>query len=169
MSAGRNPSWNPVAELDASVWSEVVALTSKGRLTLPIALRRRLPWGEPLGSVVALVVLSDHGAAELLPWVPGGEEVLRLLSKAVSALPTAGRSEIVLAAMDRYLRITFEPDGRATLPTNLLVHLDAHRTGIARVVARDGRLWLWSETSWRDGRAERFAKLQAVTAPHRSP
>ncbi|MBB6254841.1 division/cell wall cluster transcriptional repressor MraZ [Nitrospirillum iridis] len=61
--------------------------------------------------------------------------------------------------MDRYLRLTLDADGRIVLPANLLSHLQAIDASAVRLVARDGRLWLWSEEHWQARQMGRFQDL----------
>jgi DNA-binding transcriptional regulator/RsmH inhibitor MraZ len=78
-------------------------------------------------------------------------------------LQSANESErgmVAIAAMDRFLKLTFDPDGRTVLPFNLTCHLKAAGPDAAvRIVTVDGKLWIWSETDWQDRRGERAALL----------
>lgn len=159
MKSGRPPNWNPVATLATSTWTEVVALTSKSRLLLPASARARLSWsqsGQPLG-LLARIEPGSH--AELIPWEPVGDAIMRGLGALLAAEPEVGRARVALIAMDRYLRLSLDPDGRMSLPMNLAHHLDAISQDAVRMVIYDGRLLLWSERVWQ---SDRTARLQSV-------
>lgn len=159
MSQGRPPAWNPFADLVAGVWSEVADFGSKGRFGVPAAARRQLRWW---GSVVPdglLATLEPGGVARLQPWSGMGEAVLGQIRKALEAAAPDKRAELGLAAMDRFMRVSCEDNGRLVLPANLIAHLDPTRTDRARVVVKDGELWLWQEELWQSTRPDRIMLL----------
>lgn len=160
MKAGRPPSWNPVASLTASTWTEVVPLTSKSRLQLPAQARLRLSWSRATEPLALLARVEPNGHAQLLPWVPVGDAILRSLDQLLTEEDEASRGRLVLIAMDRYVRVTLEPDGRMSLPVNLEHHLDATLYGAVRVVVDTGKLFLWSEGVWQRNRSDRLASVE---------
>jgi DNA-binding transcriptional regulator/RsmH inhibitor MraZ len=160
MKTGRPSSWNPVAAIERAVWTDVVALASKGRLNFPINIRSQLTWlATAEGGVLAVV--GPEKFAELLPWEPNGISAMATLERVLRAADQSERSALALAAMDRYLRLTTDSTGRAVLPGSLIAHLDAAETNTVRVVMRDERLWLWSEKYWQLQRGQRVALLAA--------
>ena len=164
MRSGRPPVWNPVSALEPRAWTEVVGLTSKNRLQFPVGVRARVPWlSDPIEGLLA--VLEPSGSAEILPWQPHGETELQRIREALASADAAIRGELAIAAMDRYVKLTLDPDGRTVLPSNLAFHLDAVTFEAVRITAIDGRLWVWSEHKWQDRRSERVASLaQHLTA-----
>lgn len=140
-------------------------LTSKDRMTIPLAPRRRIGW-EMDGSSALLCILETNGSAELLRWDVGGSREMDEVASLLNRWQEPERTELALAAMDRYLKLTLDPDGRTVLPTSLLSHLDAIESGALRIVARNNRLWLWSEPRWRLSQPDRFVKLnEALRKP----
>lgn len=159
MTQGRPPIWNPFAELAPGVWTEAVEFRSKGRFIIPIAARRRLPW---LSSAVAqglLATLEPGRFARLDPWSEMGARVIRQVEERLEMAVGHKRSEIALAAMDRYMRIGLEETGRLAVPQNLLSHIDPRASGTARVVVRDNTLWLWAEDRWQAHTSSRLRTL----------
>jgi len=153
MKSGRPPTWNPVASLTAATWTEVVALTSKSRLQLPASARTRLNWSRTDRPLSLLARIEPGGLAELMPWEPVGDAIMRGLDR---LLVEEAEADLALIAMDRYLRLTLDPDGRMSLPVNLAHHLDAIAHEAVRLVIDAGRLLLWSERVWQDDRSSRL-------------
>jgi DNA-binding transcriptional regulator/RsmH inhibitor MraZ len=159
MSAGRPPAWNPFVSLDQRAWTEVVGMSSKDRLTLPSIVRGRLSWfGDAVGGGL-LAVLEADGSAELLPWSGTGEGIVEDVRGRIAAEPTDRRGGLVVAAMDRFVKVAVEQPARVSLPVNLASHLEVDAAGVVRVVAHSDRLWLWSERRWNAGRAVRLEAL----------
>ncbi|WP_210161256.1 hypothetical protein, partial [Bradyrhizobium sp. ORS 285] len=69
------------------------------------------------------------------------------------------RSEVALAAMDRYIRLHLDDTGRMVLPTTLLSHLEVVDPPALRLVVRNGKFWFWSERRWRAGQLERYLQM----------
>lgn len=159
MSKGRPPNWNVFGSLDAGTWTEVIGITSKERLSLPVAIRKRLSWLEAAAVDGLLAILDPRGSAELIAWNDLGEKTVARVAKRWTAAAGEDRSQLALAAMDRYLRISVEPPGRVGLPSNLAAHVDPDQRVAVRVVVSNERLWLWSEAAWQASRADRIAIL----------
>jgi DNA-binding transcriptional regulator/RsmH inhibitor MraZ len=136
----------------------VVVLSSKDRMSIPLALRRRLKWLST-GAMEVLAVLEADRSAEVVPWVGAGAERLAQLEMALARLAEPERSEVALAAMDRYVRLHLDGTGRLVLPTTMLSHLEAIDAPTVRLVVRDGKLWFWSERRWRSGQLGRYLQL----------
>jgi DNA-binding transcriptional regulator/RsmH inhibitor MraZ len=153
MKAGRNPTWNAVADLDPSAWLEPVEVASAGRLLLPSAARRRLVWKTSSNTIQLLAYLNVEGGVELWPMTPAGETELQRVSKALGEAGRA-RGDMVLNAMGRYALVSLTPDGRLRLPASLRVQLGVFRGGVVWVATYEGQLWLWSQNAWaaRQGR-----------------
>ena len=158
MKTGRPPSWNPVAALAPGVWTDVVQVTSKDRIGLPVRIRQSLAWLKAPERDVLGVVEAD-GSVELLPWAQHGDAALDDVRRALKAAKPAIRDLVALAAMDRYVRLSLDAESRLVLPSPLIAHLGGEGTAMVRVVMRDGRLWLWSEPRWLSERADRIAAL----------
>ena len=109
-----------------------------------------------------LAVLDAGGSAEVFLMDPYGSDRLRHVERMLLANPEPKRSELALVAMDRYLQLTLDGDGRMVLPANLISHLDAQSTACARVVVRSRRLWLWSEPLWKERQFRKFEELDAA-------
>lgn len=142
--------------MSASTWTEVVALTSKSRLQLPAAVRSRLNWprtDRPLG---LLARIEPGGNAELVPWDPVGDAIMRGLDRLLDGEDEIDRAGLALVAMDRYLKLTLDPDGRLSLPVNLAHHLEAIVHDAVRLVVDGSRLLLWSERVWQNNRSSRL-------------
>jgi DNA-binding transcriptional regulator/RsmH inhibitor MraZ len=163
MKTGRPTSWNPVASFAKGVWTDVVALASKDRVVLPINVRSQLKWLSAPNSN-ALAVVEAESVVELRSWDSAGREAMDAIQRILGEASEAERGELAIAAMDRYSRLSFDSAGRAVLPTCLVAHLEAAKTGMIRVVLRDQRLWLWSERKWCDQRSARTSALQAKAA-----
>jgi len=161
MKTGRPPQWNPVATLSETTWTEVVPVTSKSRVQLPVSARARLTWGAPTEPLALLAKLEVGSSAKLEPWNPAGDAVMRGLKTMLASEPEPARAELTLVAMDRYLRISLDPDGRITLPANLAHHIDAIGYNAVRVIVSCGRLQLWSEPAWQKDRSSRLRTLGA--------
>jgi DNA-binding transcriptional regulator/RsmH inhibitor MraZ len=159
MNQGRPPAWNPFADLVSGVWSEVADFGSKGRFGVPAAARRQLHWWGSVMPNGLIATLEPGGIARLEPWAGVGEAVLAQVRKALQSANPAARAELALAAMDRFMRIACEENGRLVMPSNLASHVDPTRTGRARVVVRDGELWVWQEDMWQSTRPERITLL----------
>lgn len=164
MKSGRPPLWNPVASLSVATWTEVVAVTSKSRVQLPIAARSRLGWALSTDPLPLLATLEPQGNASLEPWEPSGDKALGEVEKMLAREPQDSRAELALLAMDRYLRVTLDPDGRMLLPANLAYHVGAIRQDAVRVIVVDGRLQLWSEVAWQEARSSRLQTLSGRLA-----
>jgi DNA-binding transcriptional regulator/RsmH inhibitor MraZ len=158
MNAGREPNWNPVSRVHPSVWTEVVGLSSKDRMSIPLMARRRLEWLSA-GITDLLTILEADGSAEVVPWKGEGADRIAQIEAVLRGVTEPDRSEIALAAMDRYIRLRLDGTGRMVLPTTLLSHLEAIDPPALRVVVRDGRLWFWSERRWRAGQLERYLQM----------
>jgi DNA-binding transcriptional regulator/RsmH inhibitor MraZ len=158
MSAGREPDWNPVSRVHPSVWTEVVALSSKDRMSIPLMARRRLDWLSA-ETTELLAVLEANGSAEVVPWTGEGAERIAQIEAVLGALAEPERSEVALAAMDRYIRLRLDGTWRTVLPTTLLSHLEAMDPSVLRLVVRDGKLWFWSERRWRASQLERYLQM----------
>lgn len=158
MKTGRPSSWNPVAAIQRAVWTDVVVLTSKSRVVIPINIRNQLTWLAKQQEGI-LAVVGAEKFAELLPWEPNGVTAMADVDRMLQAAEESERGELALAAMDRFVRLTMDGTGRAVLPGSLVAHLDAAETDVVRVVMRDGRLWLWSEKWWQTQRGQRIALL----------
>ena len=142
--------------MTVSTWTEVVALTSKSRLQLPASARTRLNWSRADSSLSLLARIEPGGHAELMPWEPVGDAIMRSLERLLAEKAGADREWLALIAMDRYLRLTLDSDGRMSLPVNLAHHLDAIAREAVRLVIDAGRLLLWSERVWQDDRSSRL-------------
>ena len=162
MNSGRPPSWNPFAALDPGAWTEVVPVSSKDRLTLPTAVRRRLAWFEAAVGGGLVAILDPQGRAEMAPWSVRGEQALADVSQRMEAAPPEARGDIAIAAMDRYMRVAVEPPARLALAANLAAHLDPDGRGAIRVVVRSDRLWLSSEQQWQARRMDRIAQFMST-------
>ena len=158
MKTGRPPNWNPVADLNSEVWTDVLTLASKARVTFSPAIRQRLPWLHR-GATGLLAVSEPGRRAELLPWDPIGHQTITQVRAVIDAAEGAERDDLALAAMDRFLRLSLDETGRTTLPAPLASLLDTEIDQRVRVVVRGPRLWLWSERRWEAGRAARIALL----------
>jgi DNA-binding transcriptional regulator/RsmH inhibitor MraZ len=151
-----------VSALFPSVWTEVVGLSSKSRLQFPIAIRSRVAWLSHVEDGL-LVVLEPDRSAELMSWKPHGEAKLQAVQKLLESTNEFERGLVAIAAMDRFLKLTFDPDGRTVLPMNLACHLGAvGADAVVRIVAVNARLWIWSETDWQSRRSERAALLEQL-------
>lgn len=102
MSAGREPNWNPVSRVHPSVWTEVVGLSSKDRMSIPLMARRRLEWLSA-GTTELLAILEADGSAEVVSWKGEGADRIAQIEAVLQGLTEPDRSEVALAAMDRYL------------------------------------------------------------------
>ena len=145
--------------LATSTWTEVVALTSKSRLLLPASARARLSWSQNERPLGLLARIEPGSYAELMPWEPVGDAIMRGLSVLLAGEAEGERAGIALIAMDRYLRLTLDPDGRMSLPSNLAHHLDAISLDAVRLVIDGGRLLLWSEKVWQNDRSTRLQSI----------
>jgi DNA-binding transcriptional regulator/RsmH inhibitor MraZ len=159
MTQGRPPTWNPFAELAPGVWTEAVQFGSKGRFIIPVAARRRLLWLSDAVAEGLLATLEPGRIARLEPWLETGAKVIRQVEERLELAVGPRRSEIALAAMDRYMRIGLEETGRLAVPQNLLSHIDPRASGTARVVVRDDTLWLWAEDRWQAQASSRLRTL----------
>jgi len=158
MTAGREPNWNPVSRVHPSVWTEVVGLSSKDRMSIPLMARRRLDWLSD-GTTDLLAVLEADGSAEVVSWKDEGVDRIAQMEAVLGGLAEPDRSAVALAAMDRYIRLRLDGTGRMVLPTTLLSHLDAIDPPALRLVVREGKLWFWSEQRWRAGQLERYLQM----------
>jgi DNA-binding transcriptional regulator/RsmH inhibitor MraZ len=160
MKTGRPPNWNPVSALSPSAWTEVVSLSSKSRLQFPVAIRSRVAWLSHAQDGL-LAVLEPNGSAKILCWKPHGEAELETVRGLLESTNEFERGMVAIAAMDRFLKLTFDLDGRTVLPINLAYHLNAAGSdAVVRIVTVDGQLWIWSETEWQRRRGERTALLK---------
>lgn len=132
-------------------------LSSKDRMSIPLAPRRLLNWlGK--GSVQVLAILEANGSAEVISWEDATDRMAHL-EKTLKRMIEPERSEIAIAAMDRYLRLHLDEGGRMVLPTTLLSHLDAIGTSTVRLVVNNEKLWFWSEPRWRLAQLDRYVSL----------
>lgn len=159
MKTGRPPQWNPVATLSDTTWTEVVSVTSKSRVQLPMSARARLNWGSATEPMALLARLEPDKSARLEPWDPAGEVVMGAIEAMLASEPEQVRAELAIVAMDRYVKVTLDPDGRITMPANLAHHIDAVGKDAVRVIVSDGRLRLWSEIAWQLNRSSRLRSL----------
>ena len=149
-----------MAGLDETVWTEVATFVSKGRIGLPLAARKRIGWWTDDLSDGLLATLEPGSSAQIEPWAARGEELLRRAEQVIRTAQPQAKSSLVLAAMDRYMRVSCETNGRLVLPANLLSHIDPAGSGKARVIVADGSLKICSEQEWQAGRAHRLVTLE---------
>lgn len=161
MTRGRPPRWNPFADVMPGIWTEALQVTSKDRVSLPAAVRKRLEWLAESTAEGLLATLDIQQKAELSPWSPYGKRAIADVAQRLEMLAPRERDETALAAMDRYMRLAFEPPGRVLLPSNLIAHIDPQGSGSVRVVVMHSRLWLWSEEQWQTERADRIRLLRS--------
>lgn len=157
---GREPIWNVFAGLDAGLWTELVPMSSKDRLVLPVVIRRRLPFLKPQQSTEVLAVLGGDGSVRVVPLAVEGEDMLGQVCRIISDADADARPDLILAAMSVYVRLSVEPTGRFVIPDGLAVHLAASIETPVRVVVRDGGLHLWREAAWLACQAERIERLR---------
>lgn len=150
--------------LDESVWTEVATFVSKGRIGLPLAARKRISWWSGDLSDGLLAILEPGSAAWIEPWANKGEEILRRTEQMIRSAQPETKSSLVLAAMDRYMRVSCETNGRLLLPTNLIAHIDPADSGKARVIVAEGALKICSEQEWQAGRSQRLFALEKALA-----
>lgn len=156
---GRPPAWNDFGRLDSSLWTELVGVTSIGRVVLPAPVRQRVPFLAGDTSVAVLAILDARGCARIVPVDPDGDAILAAARLAIVEAPPPLRDDITLAAMAKYARLSVEPTGRFALPAGLAAHLQAERSAGVRVHVARGALSLWSEPAWLLEQAGRFADL----------
>jgi len=161
MTRGRPPNWQVFSQLDGSVWTQPVIIASRQRLTLPAQVRARLAWLSQSEDGL-LATLGADGSVRLEDWESHGERTLRAAEEVYEGLPAARKGEFALAAMDRFMKVGLEPNGRLVLPDALMAQIDPAETGCVRVVVIDGLLWLWEEKAWLAQRSARIALLQDV-------
>lgn len=125
---------------------------------MPAAVRRRLTWFEEATAQGLLATLEPDGKAKLDAWADHGNEIVQVVRETIDAAPS-GKSDMALAALDRYLHISVEDNGRLVAPSNMVSHLDPTGIGRARIIVRDDELWLWSEIRWEAERKDRLAML----------
>lgn len=150
--------------LDESVWTEVATFVSKGRIGLPLAARKRISWWPVDLSDGLLAILEPGSTAWIEPWAIRGEELLRRAEQMIRTAQPATKSSLVLAAMDRYMRVSCEINGRLVFPANLIAHIDPADSGKARVIVADGSLKICSEQEWQAGRSQRIFALEEALA-----
>ena len=160
MGGDQSSTWQPLRDLERSVWTQPVGIRDRGRVSLPPAIRDRLPWIVTGGTFLA--ILNGNGSVDIVDWKTRGSTAIAALRERYDAIPRHQRSEFALAAMDRYVRLTGEKGGRLTLPTVLRTHLDPSGLGFLRAVVRDDALQLWDDGVWKAGRTERVARLEQV-------
>lgn len=153
-----------MAGLDESVWTEVVTFVSKGRIGLPLAARKRIDWWAVDISDGLLAILEPGSVAWIEPWANKGEELLRRTEQMIRTAQPETKSSLVLAAMDRYMRVSCETNGRLVFPANLIAHIDPTSSGKARVIVADGSLKICSEEEWQAGRSQRLFTLEKALA-----
>lgn len=163
MTRGRPPLWNPFSDMAPDVWTEAVHLTSKDRLTLPVSIRKRLPWLSNTNGDGLLAVLEPRGSVELVNWTDHGDGLVAGHRERLNHVPEAAKADVALALMDAFMRLSFEPPGRLAMPANLTSFLDADEEQRVRVVAAQERVWLWSERTWQARRIERLETLASCS------
>ena len=161
MRSGRPHTWNIAESFSGDTWTGIVELTSKDRLQLPSSARKRVAWLKGGANQQALVEIQGD-AVELRPWSEAGAELVARLEEIAQSLSAERLQELVIAAMDRYARLSVGADGRMVLPAHLAHHLDATAGEVVRIVVSDGRIWLWSEASWRKDRQSRYLNLDKL-------
>lgn len=164
MQPGRTPSWNVVADLDPTAWLEAVAVASGDRLPLPSALRKRVSWGAPEGSLPLLAKIGDDDGVTVAP-LSAAEPELAAVRSALAGLDSDERGGLVLAAMATYARVSLQPDGRLRLSPTLSRHLCAVPGGTVWVSAYGDAIKLWSETAWLKVLAANSAALRDAVSP----
>jgi DNA-binding transcriptional regulator/RsmH inhibitor MraZ len=85
-----------------------------------------------------------------------GDAIMRGLDRLLDGEDEIDRAGLALVAMDRYLKLTLDPDGRLSLPVNLAHHLEAIVHDAVRLVVDGSRLLLWSERVWQNNRSSRL-------------
>ncbi|TFV43384.1 hypothetical protein [Bradyrhizobium niftali] len=127
-------------------------------MSIPLMARRRLEWLSA-GTTELLAILEADGSAEVVSWRGEGADRIAQIEAVLQGLTEPDRSEVALAAMDRYIRLRLDGTGRMVLPTTLLSHLEAVDPPALRLVVRDSRLWFWSERQWRAGQLGRYLQI----------
>ncbi|HXH42386.1 MAG TPA: hypothetical protein VNK51_00915 [Bradyrhizobium sp.] len=130
-------------------------------MSIPLMARRRLEWLS-VGTTDLLAVLEADGSAEIMSWRVEGVERIAQVEAVLSELSEPERSEVALAAMDRYIRLRLDGTGRMVLPMTLLSHVEAIEPASLRLVVRQGRLWFWSERHWRARQLQRYLQMAKV-------
>ncbi len=135
MANGRPPGIALDTELPGPVAQQVVEIDRRGRLRLPNALVRSIPWlGSDAKSVDALVVLDEPGRLGFLSWE---QQAPAVLDRRRELIEQTHHDDSVAEALrlleDRYKRVAIPQDLRPTLTAEILLHLELSVGAPARV------------------------------------
>lgn len=153
---GREPAWNVFADLDEGLWTELVPCSSTDRIVLPAVVRRRLEFLVPDATTELLAIIDALGFARLVRLDTDGAVILNEVRRTIALSAIGARSDLVLAAMSKYVRISVEKSGRFVMPSGLALHLAADTSTAIRVLTRGGQLFLWRERAWLDAQNRRL-------------
>ncbi|RPF71129.1 hypothetical protein [Aurantiacibacter spongiae] len=157
-----------IAEQGKPFWLDLVTITSKAKVQLPMVLRRRVSWATPEASLALLAVLSSDGSVCMSPLKDRRADLDRL-SQTLSECEPDECETLVFAAMATYNRVTLQPDGRLRLSPLLAHALDAKKDGVIWVGAYRESITLWSEAAWSGAFTRGVASLEAAIASNETP
>lgn len=158
MQPGRTPEWNIVASLVEAAWLETADLSPDGRVSLPVALRRRVTWANGTEILSLLAKIERDGRISLAPLEEGREE-LDALSRSVAIAEGDEVEELVMAAMGSYSRVPLSPDGRVRLSPPLIDRLATGAGHHIWVGAFRDRVYLWSVVGFAEAQAAARGRL----------
>ena len=133
-------------------------MQDRGRLTIPVEVRRRISWLAPLPHHV-LASIDPEGGVEILPWEKLGEGLIQNEMERLNALDEPAKGTLAVALADKYFRLSLEEPARIGLTAGLRSFLGAHGDQPVRLVCLHQQLWLWNEKFWQRGRGEREALI----------
>lgn len=149
MPSPRNSS-NPFFEIEPGVSIELLQPASRGRLTLPVAVRSRLHEVEKSGPTVMLATVLGEGTIQFEAWSRNGDRLVAAAAEGAAQLDGRAKVDFLAAAADRWSRFLLQEDGRVILPPLLALHLNPEPGATLRIVSANGIATLYTAAAWRE-------------------
>jgi MraZ protein len=137
------------------VGRHVNRIDRKGRVSVPKPFRDALQAKGGFAGVFAYPLFKEPAIESC------GEEFMNRLAESLDELKmfSDDQDELAAALLESAHQLAFDPEGRITLPSDLIDH--AGIEGDALFVGRGGRFQIWKPETYQEHRGEVFERLKA--------
>lgn len=137
------------------VGRHVNRIDRKGRVSVPKPFRDFLQGQGGFAGIYAYALINEPGIEGC------GEAFMARLAASVEqfGLFSDDHDEFALALLESAHQLPFDPEGRVTLPAELIEH--AGLDGEVLFVGRGGRFQMWSPATYQEHRQQLLARLKA--------
>jgi MraZ protein len=127
----------------------------KGRVSVPKPFRDILMEGGGFAGIFAYALITEPGIEGC------NEAFMARIAASVEqyGLFSSDHDEFAIALLEGAHQLAFDPEGRITLPSELIEH--AHLDGEVVFVGRGGRFQMWNPATYQEHREALLSKLKA--------